>query len=219
MTKLGKVTYFHCSFYVNSFCRNAHNISSRWMNSIQNLSSLFHILFPFNNILTRPQRFEFQTLFAKKNPPTFRNSSIFTFPMKSTHFHFSLIGIHPHDAKSWDEETYSELKDAARWKQYFWQNKRRFSPRTMSAPGSLLLILSGAPYMYNHIWPSQLCEDIGDDLNTHHLCETSGAPNVLLSGSVASTSTGIFRLRKSRLRSLRNRWFWSGWWWLEISSK
>ena len=151
-------------------------------------------------------------LFRQKYPPTFKNSSIFTFPMKSTHFHFSFIGIHPHDAKSWDEETYSELKDAARWKQYFWQNKRRFSPRTMSAPGSLLLILSGAPYMYNHIWPSQLCEDIGDDLNTHHLCETSGAPNVLLSGSVASTSTGIFRLRKSRLRSLRNRWFWSGWW-------
>ena len=75
-----------------------------------------------------------------------------------------------------------------------------------------------APYMYNHIWPPQLCEGIGDDLNTHHLCETSGAPNVLLSGSVASTSTGIFRLRKSRLRSLRNRWFWSGWW-LELSSK
>ena len=95
MTKLGKVTFFHCSFYVNSFCRNAHNISSRWMNSIQNLSSLFHILFPFNNILTRPQRFEIQTFFVKKNPPTFRNSSIFTFPMKSTHFHFSLIGIHP----------------------------------------------------------------------------------------------------------------------------
>ena len=81
-----------------------------------------------------------------------------------------------------------------------------------------VIIIDPAPYMYNHIWPSQLCEDIGDDLNTHHLCETSGAPNVLLSGSVASTSTGIFRLRKSRLRSLRNRWFWSGWW-LEVSSK
>ena len=83
MTKLGKVTFFHCSFYVNSFCRNAHNISSRCMNSIQNLSSLFHILFPFNNILTRSQRFEIQTFFAKK-----------IHLLSETHLHFS-NEIHP----------------------------------------------------------------------------------------------------------------------------
>ena len=56
------------------------------MNSIQISSSLFHILFPFNNILTRPQRFEIQTFFAKKNPPMYSQKLIY--------LHFS-NEIHP----------------------------------------------------------------------------------------------------------------------------
>ena len=28
---------------------------------------------------------------------------------------YSTAGIHPHDAKSWDNETYNEVKEAARW--------------------------------------------------------------------------------------------------------
>lgn len=30
---------------------------------------------------------------------------------------YSTAGIHPHDAKSWDEDTCSEIKEAARWVQ------------------------------------------------------------------------------------------------------
>ena len=85
------------------------------------------------------------------------------------------IGIHPHDAKSWDEETYSELKDAARWEPFiFHQNMIKKN-----------LMMSSPPIDWRIIWP--------------------GALSVSPSVSAVSTSIATSLRQRFRLRSSRNR--------------
>ena len=94
---------------------------------LKNVALLFFLWWP-----DKIRQFSWTKLILKLSFPT-------TIPKASTKSNSVCpIGIHPHDAKSWDEETYSELKDAARWEPFIFHQNMIKKNLMMSSPPNRL---------------------------------------------------------------------------------